>query len=112
MSDSTKNIQILAKNVQKDPTDLFSKFALALELLKKNDVDKARLLFESVLKQDSGYLGVYYHLGKLYQRLDMLDKAMQVFKDGVNQADKKNDPHSKSELLEAIEQLRYEFDTD
>lgn len=112
MSESSRNIQILAKNVQKDPKDLFSKFALALELLKRNDVDKARLLFESVLEQDSGYLGVYYHLGKLYQSLELVDKALQIFKDGVDIADKKGDTHSKSELLEAIEQLRYEFDKD
>lgn len=112
MSEQRRNIQILAKNVQKDPKDLFSKFALALELLKRNDVDKARLLFESVLKQDSGYLGVYYHLGKLYQSQDLIEQAMQLFKDGVEKADKKGDQHSKSELLEAIEQLRYEFDND
>lgn len=112
MSESSRNIQILAKNVQKDPKDLFSKFALALELLKRNDVDKARLLFESVLKQDSGYLGVYYHLGKLYQSQELVDEALQIFKDGVDAADKKGDQHSKSELLEAIEQLRYEFDKD
>lgn len=112
MSESSKNIQILAKNVKKDPKDLFSKFALALELLKRNDVNKARLLFESVLKQDSDYLGVYYHLGKLYQSQEMYDRAMQTFNDGVNATIKKGDQHSKKELLEAIEQLRYEFDKD
>lgn len=112
MSDSNKNIRILATNVQRDPKDLFSKFALALELLKRNDVDKARLLFESVLKQDSDYLGVYYHLGKLYQSLEKFDQAMQMFEDGVVVATKKGDQHSKSELMEAIEQLRYESDNE
>ncbi len=112
MNNQERNIQILAKNLQKDPKDLFSKFALALELLKRNDVDKARLLFESVLKQDSGYLGVYYHLGKLYQSQDLFKPAMKIFKDGVDEADKKGDSHAKSELQEAIEQLRYEFDND
>lgn len=112
MSDKKKNIKILASNIQKDPDDLFSKFALALELLKINEVQKAQLLFETVLKQDSGYVGVYYHLGKLYQSKEQYDKALQTFRDGVQIADTKQDQHAKSELQEAIQQLRFEIDED
>jgi len=112
MSDKKKNIKILASNIQKDPDDLFSKFALALELLKINEVQKAQLLFETVLKQDSGYVGVYYHLGKLYQSKEQYDKALQTFRDGVQIAGTKQDQHAKSELREAIQQLRFEIDED
>jgi len=112
MSDKKKNIKILASNIQKDPDDLFSKFALALELLKINEVQKAQLLFETVLKQDSEYVGVYYHLGKLYQSKEQYDKALQTFRDGVQIAGTKQDQHAKSELQEAIQQLRFEIDED
>lgn len=112
MSDKKKNIKILALNIQKDPDDLFSKFALALELLKINEVQKAQLLFETIIKQDSGYVGVYYHLGKLYQSKEQYDKALQTFRTGVQIADNKQDQHAKSELLEAIQQLRFELDED
>lgn len=103
-----KNIRKLAANVQKNPEDQFSKFALALELLKRDQVHKAKLLFESVYKQDPEYLGVYYHLGKLYQSIDLFDDALAMFKKGVEVADKKNDFRTKSELLEAINQLHYD----
>ena len=107
-SGNDKNIKRLAANIQKNSEDLFSKFALALELLKRNQVNRAKLLFESVYKQDPEYLGVYYHLGKLYQSIDLLDDALFMFKKGVDVATKKNDLRTKSELLEAINQLHYD----
>ena len=105
---NSKNIQTLARNIQKDPDDLFSKFALALELLKENSVDKARLLFESVYKQDPGYTGVYYHLGKLYEQTGLPEKALQIYHEGIDVAEQKNELRTKSELLEAINQLDYD----
>lgn len=115
MSNSSKSknnnrIKHLATAVQQNPDDTFSKFALALELLKENRVEKAQLLFEAVLKQDPEYLGVYYHLGKLYQSRGLYDEALQLFRDGTELAAKKNDLRTKSELHEAILQLQFEMD--
>jgi Tfp pilus assembly protein PilF len=103
-------ISRLAKNIQKDPSDTFSKFALALELLKDDGVEKAQVLFEAILKQDPDYLGVYYHLGKLYHRREMYNLAKEMFTDGVRVAEKKNDSRTKSELSEALIQLQYEIE--
>ncbi|CAN5188645.1 hypothetical protein BH23BAC3_BH23BAC3_08600 [soil metagenome] len=110
MISSESKISQLAKAIRKDPDDTFSKFALALELLKQGRVEKAQLLFEAVLKQDPEYLGVYYHLGKLYQSRGMYNKALQLFEDGIKLAAKKNELRTKSELHEAIQQLQFELD--
>lgn len=110
MNSSKSKISQLAMAIRKDPDDSFSKFALALELLKQESVEKAQLLFEAVLKQDPDYLGVYYHLGKLYQSRGMHKKALQLFEDGIKLAVKKNELRTKSELHEAIQQLRFELD--
>lgn len=108
MANNEHKISQLARSIQKDPTDTFSKFALALELIKVNRVEKARILFEAILKQDPEYLGVYYHLGKLYQRRGLYNEAETLFRDGVKLAEKKNELRTKSELSEAIIQLQYE----
>lgn len=108
MATNDRKISKLARSVQKDPADTFSKFALALELLKVNRVEKAQVLFEAILKQDPEYLGVYYHLGKLYQQRGMFKKAEKLFRDGVKLAEMKGDLRTKSELSEAIIQLQYE----
>ena len=103
-------ISQLAKNIQQDPADTFSKFALALELLKADRVQKAQLLFEAILKQDPDYLGVYYHLGKLYQRRGMYNLAEEMFNKGIRVAEKRKESRTKSELSEALIQLQFEIE--
>jgi len=110
MKTHKSKISQLAKNVQQDPSDTFSKFALALELLKEDQVEKAQLLFEAILKQDPDYLGVYYHLGKLYQRREMYSLAEDMFTKGIQIATKKNESRTKSELSEALIQLQIEIE--
>lgn len=110
MATHKNNISRLAKNIQQDPSDTFSKFALALELLKDDRVEKAQLLFEAILKQDPDYLGVYYHLGKLYQRREMYSHAKEMFSKGIKLAEKKNESRTKSELSEALIQLQFEIE--
>lgn len=110
MATHKSKIGQLAKNVQSDPSDTFSKFALALELLKVDRVEKAQLLFEAIIKQDPDYLGVYYHLGKLYQSREMYDQAEEMFNTGIRIADKKNESRTKSELSEALLQLQFELE--
>ncbi|HKL14717.1 MAG TPA: tetratricopeptide repeat protein [Balneolaceae bacterium] len=110
MKTHKSKISQLAKNVQQDPSDTFSKFALALELLKEDQVEKAQLLFEAILKQDPDYLGVYYHLGKLYQRREMYNLAEEMFTKGIQVANKKSESRTKSELSEALLQLQFEIE--
>ncbi len=112
MSDEQQKIQKLALNIKKNPKDSFSKFALALELLKREQVTKAILLFESILKQEPDYLGVYYHLGKLYQQTGNVQKAGELFTKGIQLAEEKNNSRTKSELSEAFETLKIETDYD
>lgn len=110
MAANGSKISRLAKTIKRDPEDTFSKFALALELLKADRVEKAQLLFEAVLRQDPGYLGVYYHLGKLYQSRGLYSEALRLFKDGLALAERKNELRTKSELNEAIQQLQHDME--
>lgn len=104
------NISKLAARVKDNPGDSFSKFALALELLKQDDVNKARTLFESIIKEDPGYVGVYYHLGKLYSRLDENILALETYKNGIEVAERNKELHAKSELQAAILALELEIE--
>ncbi len=108
MKDHNHHISRLAGFLKKNPDDIFSKFALALELLKINEVSKACILFESVLQQDVTYLGVYYHLGKLYQQTGRLEDARKLFSDGMKVATKQKNEKTRLELAEALEILNSE----
>jgi lipopolysaccharide biosynthesis regulator YciM len=92
----------LARNIQKDPDDSFSKFALALEFLKQDQHDKALRLFTSIRKQDPDYIGVYYHLGKLYEQLGQGDEAEAVYHEGIDKAEALEEQHALKELKEAL----------
>lgn len=99
-------IKKLATYIKENPDDSFSKFALALEFKKIEQYDKARVLFENIRNSDPGYVGVYYHLGKVYELLEMNKQAAITYKEGIRIASSnKEKERTVSELREALEEL-------
>ncbi len=98
----------LKEFLEADPDDSFSRFALALEHLKASDIDTARSHFEYILVNDPEYVGVYYHLGKLYQQTGDHRKALTTFTTGIAAARKANNHHAASELEQAVSELEDE----
>ncbi len=109
MDQEQSKISKLAAFLKKNPRGSFSKFALALELLKQNDVNKAKLLFESIREQDPDYLGVYYHLGKLYGQIGLLEQARDLFLEGIELAKKQQNHRTEIELKDALELIKIEL---
>lgn len=103
-------ISQLAKQLKESPNDSFLKFALALELLNVGEKNKALSLFKNILSSDPDYIGVYYHLGKLYEETDENNLALKCYKDGIAVTTKLNDQHSKSELQGALINLEMEIE--
>ena len=87
------------------PEDSFLQHALALEYIKIGKDDIARSLFETILQRDAGYLGSYYHLGKLLERTGEQAAAIQVYRKGMETALIQHDRHAYSELQAALEEL-------
>ena len=83
-------IPTLAARIKKNPNDSFSKFALALELINIDQPTKAQLLFENIQDNDPNYVGVYYHLAKLYTEINENKKALETYKEGIKIATKAN----------------------
>lgn len=105
----SSRISTLAKAVKEHPEDSFYKFTLALEMLKISELEKARILFESIRRDDPEYVGVYYHLAKLYVELGENKKALDTYKNGIKVAENQNDQHTKSELSAALMNLEIEM---
>ncbi len=106
----SSKIPTLAKRIKKNPNDSFSKFALALELINIDEKQRAKMLFESIVASDPDYIGVYYHLGKIYAEMDENKKATTTYKEGIAVAGKTNDLHAMSELKGALLALELEFE--
>ena len=90
-----------------NPRDSFLCHALALEYIKLGNDSDARKLFESILENEPGYIGSYYHLAKLLERIGETEAAIKVYEKGMEEAKKAGDNHSLSELRSAFEELTF-----
>lgn len=87
---------------EEDPDDAFTRFALAQEYLNRGEVDEALTLFEELVDTDPDYVGTYYHLGKLYERLDRTEDAIETYERGVEVAREQRAQKDLSELQDAL----------
>lgn len=87
--------------------DNFMEHALALEYIKMGNDPEAKQLFENLLQRDPHYVGSYYHLGKLFERLQDVDHAKATYLKGMEEAKAANDQHSFNELQAALEDIEY-----
>ncbi|HNB82422.1 MAG TPA: tetratricopeptide repeat protein, partial [Chitinophagaceae bacterium] len=61
--------------------------------------------FERVLQTDPSYLGTYYHLAQLYERLQRVHEAKETYERGIKLATLQKDMHARNELLMALDEL-------
>lgn len=90
-----------------NPADNFLRHALALEYLKLGEDAAARELFEAILTESPDYVGSYYHLAKLLEKLEERELAIQWYEKGMAAAKQAGDNHAYSELQAAYEDLVY-----
>ena len=93
--------------LKENPEDSFLQHALALEYIKLGNNSEARILFETILNRDAGYIGSYYHLAKLLERTGDTDEAIKVYEMGMINAEKAGDNHAYNELQAAYEDLTF-----
>jgi len=88
-----------------DINDSFLKYGLALEYVRVKENDTAKDCFLKLIKEDKNYVASYYQLGKLYESLNEVEKAMEIYKNGIEIAKKIKDTKTLSELQEAYNML-------
>lgn len=106
-------LQKLLNFIENEPNDPFLKYALATEYLGLNDTESALKYFEDLVTNHSGYVGTYYHLGKLYEALDRKEDAVKTYQTGMKVARSANDNHAYAELQSVYNSaigLNYEDD--
>lgn len=94
-------IDSLLAFLKDDPEDSFVRFALAKEYEKLGTLKKALDTYLELKEIAPGYVGLYYHLGGLYEVLSEKKKALATYEEGIGIAKKLADFHSLSELHNA-----------
>jgi len=103
----------LLEFLSNDSTDPFVLYALATEYNVINDKKNAFYFYLRLIEEHPDYVGTYYHLGKLYEKENEKDKAIEIYQAGMIKARTKRDMHSFSELQGAYNSasgLDYEDD--
>ena len=83
------------------PNDAFLLFAIAKEYEKQNLEQAALAHYQQLTKANPDYVGVYYHLGKWYERAQNLAAAFATYQKGMTIAKVQNDQHAYNELAAA-----------
>ncbi len=102
-----ERINKLQEYLKANPKDNFLRHALALEYIKIDDDKAAKDLFLSILQDSPDYVGSYYHLAKLLERVGETTLAIEWYEKGMIEAKKAKDNHSYNELQAAYEDLVY-----
>lgn len=103
----------LLEFLESDPNDPFVLYALATEYNTSNDTEKALEYYLKLIADHPDYVGTYYHLGKLYQKIQNTEQALVIYQKGMVAARNKRDMHAFSELQGAYNSaagLDYEDD--
>ncbi len=98
-------IEKLLEFLKDSPGDSFLQHALALEYIKEGNDSVARTLFDEILLREPGYVGSYYHLAKLLERINETEEAVIIYNKGMEEAKKAGDNHAYSELRAALEEM-------
>jgi tetratricopeptide (TPR) repeat protein len=97
----------LQQFLEESPDDNFLIHALALEFVKEGKEDKAAECFTKNLISNPAYIATYYHYGKLLERTGEPDKAIDIYREGMEIAKAAGDQHAFSELRSVYEDLTY-----
>jgi tetratricopeptide (TPR) repeat protein len=95
-------LRALLNFLVEDPEDPFLRFALASEYVKRDQLQEALKIFSKLIADEPGYVGTYFHLGKLLEKMQRLDEAIAVYRDGIDAATSASDTHAKAELQSAL----------
>ena len=100
-------IERIIEFLNQQPKDNFLRHALALEYIKIGEEIKAKDLFLEILTECPDYIGSYYHLAKVLEKLEQREAAIEWYEKGMAAAKLAKDNHSYSELQSAYEDLVY-----
>lgn len=103
-------IELLKKLIADQPSEPFNKYALALEYKKTGSRQQALDLFDQLTREAPDYVATYFHYGNLLEEVDEVEKALGVYRKGIEKASAEGDQHAVGELKNALLNLELELD--
>lgn len=97
--------QMLEQFIEKNPSDAFARYGLAVECVNEGDLAAAEANFRQLLANHPEYVATYYQFGRMLSAANRIAEAREIFSAGIARARQANDGHSRQELQAALDEL-------
>lgn len=87
------------------PQDTFLRYALAMELDSEEDHEKSLEMHRELIQEDPPYVPSFFMSGQQLAKLDRIEEAREVLKQGIEQARLQSDTHAAAEMTEFLGML-------
>jgi len=98
----TSRITLLEQLLEQDPKSSFARYGLAMEYVRREELERAATEFATLLSNDPNYSAGYFHGGQALEKLGRLDQARDYYRQGIEVT---RDAHARSELQAALDIL-------
>ena len=88
-----------------DPSDLFLRYSLALELEKEGEHERSLELLRGLMANDTPYVPAFFMAGQQLARLNRLEEVREVVTSGIEQASQQGEDHAAREMSEFLASL-------
>jgi len=88
-----------------DPRDPFLRYSLAMELDKDAEHDASLELFGGLMQDEPPYVAAFFMAGQQLVRLNRIEEARSVLRDGIDAARRQNNAHAAGEMSEFLASL-------
>lgn len=98
-------IETLQSMLDRDPSNGFVRYGLAMEYVKADCLKKAAEEFSLLLDTDPSYVAGYYHGGQTLEKLGQTAEARDLYRRGLEACKRKGDAHTAAEIQAALDLL-------
>ena len=105
---NNSRIEQIKEFLKSSPNDAFLSYALAMEYVSLGEDQKVEEILVHLKTTQPNYFATYYHLAKLYERIDQRAKAIETYEAGLEICQQLGEQHALRELRAAYDELIYE----
>jgi Flp pilus assembly protein TadD len=102
---ASTRIDLLKSMVERNPTDTFARYGLAMEYRNAGDLEAAIAEFRALMAANPDYSPAYFHGGQTLERMGRPEEAREAYLQGIQVTTRGGDQHALSEMQGALDML-------
>jgi hypothetical protein len=100
---SMSRLEKIREMLEREPHDVFLRYALAMELDSAGNVGESRQIFAELMRGDPPHLPSFFRTAQIQARLGEHSQAAQTLTEGIRLAHQQGDSHTAMEMTQMLE---------